>query len=257
MSDYNSSLPIRSEADGTDERLHSKLVDFADPSGVDKQAEISEKLVHIRNFGQDPADLKVQMRLSEDGAPNGDGVYDAADNTNPANVGLVALSRNASPADSQQTLRLTAITNAATTVRALDVGIRDENGEPFTEANPLPVSWIDSEGTEINNYNTAAAVAAAGTSNHDYTTLAAFKFSQFNAAASGKMKIEVRVETSAGSGTFNTVFVKFNSTANPNIDVVLREPIAVASGVIIRIIRTNLDNQAQDLYSTISGHQVT
>ena len=40
------------------------------------------------------------------------------------------------------------------------------------------------------------------------------------------------------------------------MEKVLREPITVATGVRVRVIRTNLDNQPQDLYSTISGHEV-
>jgi hypothetical protein len=79
---------------------------------------------------------------------------------------------------------------------------------------------------------------------------------QIEAAASGKAKMEVRIETAAGSGTFNTKFVKFNSTAEPNMSLILANPILVATGVKVRVIMTNKDNQAQDLYSTISGYEV-
>lgn len=131
--------------------------------------------------------------------------------------------------------------------------IRDESGAAFSASNPLPVSVVDSEGTEVNNYNTAASVAAGGTSNHDYTTPSAFKLRKIWAAASGKLKIEVQIETAAASGTFNTVYVGFNSTAHPTIDIHLSDAITVASGARVRTIRTNADNQAQDVYSTVSG----
>ena len=50
--------------------------------------------------------------------------------------------------------------------------------------------------------------------------------------------------------------VKFNSTSNPNCEIKLKKPKAIASGSIIRVVKTNLDNQAQDLYSVINGVEV-
>lgn len=139
------------------------------------------------------------------------------------------------------------------------VNLRDESGNPFTAANPLPVTSVDSEGTEVNNYNTAAAVASGATSNHDYTVTAAttLKLSQIWTSASGKMKAEVQIETGVATGVFNTRFVAFSSSASPNIDIDIVEHISVAAGVRVRVIRTNTDNQAQDLYSTICGHEIS
>jgi hypothetical protein len=115
----------------------------------------------------------------------------------------------------------------------------------------LNVVVVEDPGTEIVNYNTASAVAAAATSNHDYTAPSAGKLFQVLATASGKAKIEVQVETAAASGTFNTVAVAFNSTANPNMVIDLRKHVVIPSGARVRVIRTNKDQQAQDLYSTI------
>lgn len=254
MADYNSGLPIRSEADGADERVQVKIVDKTNPNTQQTTVDTDSNL-HVEAHGNDPAGVDRVTRLSELGAVTPDGQYDAANNTKPGNVGLIASQRNVTPGDTTQTQRLTAVTNG--TKRLLDVSLHDENGAVFSEANPLPISWVDSEGTEVNDYNTAANVAGAGASNHDYTTAAAFKLSQINATASGKMKIEVQVETGAGTAVFTTKFVAFNSTANTNIELTLKEPISVASGVIVRVIRTNKDNQPQDVYSTISGHEVT
>jgi hypothetical protein len=119
----------------------------------------------------------------------------------------------------------------------------------------IPVSITAGAGDKINNYNTASAVAAAASSNHDYTVTALKTLSlmQIEASASGKMKIEVKIEDSPGAGTFTSRFVKFNSTANPNISIHIDAPEDVAAGVKVRIVRTNLDNQAQDLYTTITG----
>ena len=147
----------------------------------------------------------------------------------------------------------------STTAQTLRVAsnLYDETGTAFSSSNPLPVVQVESEGTEINDYSTAT-VAGGGTSNHNYTVTAlkTLQLTQINASASGKAKIEVQTETGVATGVFNTKFVQFNSTATPNMEITLKEPIAVAAGVRVRIIRTNKDNQSQDLYSTISGHEV-
>jgi len=256
MADFNSSLPVRSEADGTDARVHVKIVDGTTPAQM--AVVDTDGNVHIEVHGDDPAGLDRVLRLSELGALTPDGVYDAADNTLPGNVGLIAQTRDVAPGPVTQTERLTSIQNTAGDVRALDVSIHDENGEAFSATNPLPVTLLESEGVEINNYNTAANVAAAATSNHDYTVTAAttLQLTQISATASGKAKIEIQVETAVASNTFTTRFVMFNSTSEPNMEKVLREPISVAAGVRVRVIRTNRDLLPQDLYSTISGHEI-
>lgn len=256
MADYNSSLPIRSEADGTDERVHVKIVDGTTPS---QRATVdTDGNVHIEVHGNDPAGTDRVLRLSELGALTPDGVYDIADNTKPGTIGLIASSRDAAPSDTTMTERLTSVTDSGGTVKALDIALHDEDGEAFSATNPLPVTILDSEGDEVNDYNTAAGVAAAATSNHDYTVTAATTLflTQISATASGKCKIVISVETGVATGTFSPKFVMFNSTASPNMEKVLKEPIQVAAGVRVRIARTNTDNQPQDLYSTISGHEV-
>lgn len=252
MADYNSGLPIRTEADGADERLHAKIVDGTTPS--QRMTVDTDGNAHVELHGNDPAGTDRVVRTSESGALTPDGVYDVATNTVPGNLGLIASSRDAAPSNTTQTQRLTSVTNS--TKRLLDIAIHDESGAAFSGTNPLPVTLVESEGTEVNAYNTAAAVAAAATSNHDYTAVGSFIFTQVSASASGKMKIQVAVETAVASGVFNNRFVLFNSTANPNLEKTLREPITVAAGIRVRVIRTNLDNQAQDLYSTISGHEI-
>ena len=113
-------------------------------------------------------------------------------------------------------------------------------------------------GTPINNYNTVASVAGGATSNHDYTVTAAktLSLNQIEAAGSGKMKIEVQVETGVASGVFNTRWVQFNSTANTNMSIHIENPISVAAGVRVRVIRTNKEGSTQDVYSTISGYEL-
>lgn len=138
---------------------------------------------------------------------------------------------------------------------SVNTNIRDASGTAFSNTNPLPVSIQQSSGTEVNDYNTATALAAAGTSNHDYTVTAlkTLLLNQIEASASAKLKIEVQTETGVATGVFNTKFVGFNSTASPNITFHIDNGISVAAGVRVRVIRTNADNQAQNVYSTICG----
>lgn len=160
------------------------------------------------------------------------------------------------------------VSGSSVTVSATDLDIRDlshvtdsvkiGDGTDFLAVNAngsINVVVADSGGNEINNYNAATAVASNATSNHDYTVTAGqtLQLQQIEASASGKAKIDVRIETGVATGVFNTVFTQFNSTAEPNMSICLKAPISVAAGVRVRVVRTNRENQAQDLYSTISG----
>lgn len=158
------------------------------------------------------------------------------------------------------------------TVDAVDLDIRNLStaqdsvaadirigGNPVTTLNPVPVVVSpDASGDEINDYATAAAVAGGASTTHTYTVTAAktLLLQQIEATGSGKVKMEVSVETGVASGVYNTKFVQFNSTAETNMSIHLAAPITVAAGVRVRVILLNRDNQPQDLYSTISGVEV-
>lgn len=249
MADYNSGLPIRSEADGVDERVHVKIVDGTTPS---QRATVdTDGNVHIEVHGNDPTAADKVLRLSELGSASVDGVYHATNNTDPSNAGVIAHTRGATPADADQIKRVTAISNS--TVHALDISLHDAAGAAFSDSNPLPVYVAADPGTEVQNYSTAV-VAAAGTSNHSYSVpTGTFELLKVWAAASGKMKIEVQWSTDGSA--FTTLAVGFNSTANPNIDLLLSAPYNLAGSATssIRVIRTNADNQSQSLYSTVIG----
>lgn len=137
----------------------------------------------------------------------------------------------------------------------------DIGGSAVSATNPVPVTLSAGvSGTLVNNYNTASAVAAGGTSNHTYTitTSKAFQGKKIHAASAGAMKIEVQISPDGAS--FSSVFVAFNSTATPNIDIDLDEILffeAASTGAAIRVIRTNREVlSAEDVYSTISGVEV-
>lgn len=254
MPDYPSGLPIRTEADGTDERVHVKIVDGTVPTR--RMVVDTDGNAHVEVHGNDPAGTDRVFRTSETGALTPDGVYDVATNTKPGNTGLIASTRNATPSDATQIQRITSVTNS--TKRLLDVAIHDENGAAFSETNPMPVVISETEGTPINDYKAASGVAVNATDSHDYTVSASktLYVTQVESSASGKARMTISIETAIASGVFTTRFTQFNSTAVTNMSIVLKEPIAVAAGVRVRIVILNRDNQPQDLYSTISGHEV-
>lgn len=254
MSDYKSSLPVRTEAD-LDERLQVKIVDKTSPS-TQQMIVDSDFNAHVEIHGNDPAGTDRVIKTSEDGSVDVDGVYNASTNTEPANIGLVAHTRALSPSDAEQVKRLTAITSSS--VHALDISLHDESGNPYSSSNPLQVVVIESEGDEINDYQTSAAVAAGSAVDLDYTVsaLKTLQLTQFHGSASGRAKFELKTETGVGTNTFNTKFVFFNSTAAPNVDISLKDAISVSAGVRVRLTITNRDNQPQDVYSTVSGHEV-
>jgi hypothetical protein len=141
----------------------------------------------------------------------------------------------------------------------VNVDLHDATGAAFSSANPLPVSISSSTpGTPVQDYKDATAIAAAASDNHDYTVTAGktLNLARIWASASGKLKVQVEVETGVATGTFVTKFVGFNSTAAPNIDITVVSVIAVAAGVRVRVVATNEDKQSMDLYSTIEGTEV-
>jgi hypothetical protein len=255
MADYDSSLPIRTEADGTDERLHSKLVDYTDPGGTDKQLEISEKKAHVRNHSKDSDGNDQEQLLSQEGHSLTNGDYDATNNKRPSSQGLITSDRSASPAETTMNKRPTAVAGDNDKT-ALDCAISDSDGNHFGENNPLAVYLAESPAEEIVDYNESVDIAKDATGNHDYTVTALKSLKSIEAfgSASGKARFELQIETGVGAGTFTTAMVKFNSTAEPNVSFKYKK--AVAAGVIVRLAKTNLDNQAQSLYSQIMGVEI-
>jgi hypothetical protein len=150
------------------------------------------------------------------------------------------------------------VSGSSVTVTATDLDVRDlvaatdsvaahlfdEAGVAYSSANPLPVEFFETL-TEAIAYNTAANIATNATSTHTYAAPAGFKVYDIIAAASGKMKIELQINAV-------TVAVAFSSSASPYIHLHFQKGLN-ASSVNVAIIRTNLDNQAQDLYSSIVG----
>lgn len=209
-------------------------------------------------------------------AINADGSLNITDNGGSLTVDatdldirdLSAAQDNVAISDGTDTLAVNADGSINSVVTATDLDIRDlthvsdsvkvGDGTDFLAINAdgsINVVPQEDAGTEIVNYDTSSAIAGGASDNHDWTSGAASKLYQVFASASGKLKIEVQIETAAASNTFNTIAVGFNSTAEPNINLSLAKFAAVPNGARVRVIRTNRDNQAQDVYSTIVAIQ--
>lgn len=247
MADYNSALPIRTEGD-LQEKLQSKIVDFVDPT---KGAQVDgDKNLHVEIHGNDAAGVDRVVKLSESGNVQLDGKHDGAGNSNPSSVGLIAHDRSAAPGAGTQNKRPTAVLGDNNKT-AIDVALSDSNGNSFSESNPLYVASVNPPGTEIANFAVSAAVAVGASANHTLTVAGtALELSQLEVAASGKCKVEVKI---GAAGFETTRFVLFNSVANPNISLKLKDVITVPVGENVVVVRTNKDNAAQDIYSTIIG----
>lgn len=225
MSDFNSSLPIRTESLG------------------DVSVRVSDSLVTSR-----------QLTVNADGS------------INTVTSGTVTVS--STDLDIRDLVFATDkvdVSGSTVSLSNTDFDIRDlthvsdsikvGDGTDFLAVNAdgsINTVILEDPGQEIIDYNVTTALAGGATNNHDWTsTGSASKLFQVLASGSGKIKIEVQIETGSGTNVFNTIFVGFNSTAMPNIDMPLSKFATVPSGAKVRVIRTNKDNQAQDVYSTI------
>lgn len=244
--DQNTSLPIRTEAPGD---VQVRLGDGTTPAqylAIDAAGLLGSKLY-------DGAGTAITSQLN--------GAQQALDvGINVAGVQIDPRQIRALTAADVVTVQAIVDPLPAGTNSIGKVGIQ-VGGTDVSSSNPVPVILAPGvSGTEVHNYNTAAALGAGATSNHDYTITAgkSFKGEKFWASASGKLRVEVQISDAAGS-VFSTKWVGFNSTANPNIDIFLGEVLASSPVSVtgkIRIIRKNLENQAQDVYSTISGSEI-
>lgn len=126
---------------------------------------------------------------------------------------------------------------------------------PNSATNPVFVTSSDTVGSSVDSFADNAAVSVGSSVNQDYTVTAAKTFytKQVYCSGSGKMKVQVQYETGAATGVFNTFWTGFNSTADTNILIPVPTSKTQVAGARIRLVLTNRDLVAQDLYSTLSG----
>lgn len=160
------------------------------------------------------------------------------------------------------------VDSGAITVSATDLDIRDltlaqdavkvsANSTANSETNPIFVQVATAvSGNEVHSYNTASAVAADATSNHDYTvTGTTFLLKSVKFAASGGGKVEIQTGPVASLATVCVGFIP-KEGGICQIDFNPPKEVPVTSTGTVRVIRTNRQGQAQDLYSTIIGNDI-
>lgn len=127
-----------------------------------------------------------------------------------------------------------------------------------SETNPIYVQTVDTglSASEIHDYDTASAVAADTTDNHDYTVAnTTFLLKQVVFSSSGGGKAEIQTGPIAGLATVAVIFVpRHGGTERVIFDPPVEVPVT-ATGTV-RVIRTNRQGGTQDLYSTIIGNDV-
>lgn len=290
MADFDSSLPIRTQQPGD---VAVKLVDSTNTAqglaiNVDGSinATVSATNLDIRDLSHAQDSIKIGdgtdfLAVNADGSLNATvsatnlDIRDLAFATDKVDVSGSSVTVSATNLDIRDLAFATDkvdVSGSSVTVSATALDIRALS--PATDAvkisdgtdnlainadgslNVVVTSSV--AGSPIADYKDDAATAAGASANHDYTVTAGkqLKLIGILASASGKCRVEVQIESAAGSGIFNTKFVGFNSTANPNIQLYPAADIMVPAGAKVRVIKTNKDNQAQDLYSTIEGSEI-
>jgi hypothetical protein len=112
-------------------------------------------------------------------------------------------------------------------------------------------------GDEVHDYDTASALASDTADNHDYTiTGSDFELDKVEFGSSGGMKAEIQTGPLA---SLATVAVGFIPKHGGHSDIDFSPNMLVDGGVTaptIRVIRTNRQGGAQDVYSTIMGRDI-
>jgi len=259
MADAESALPVRSEADGSNALLRTRIVDATNNAqllSVDSLGNAQEK-VH----GNDPSSTDRILKLSEMGNANADGIYDAANNTKPSKNGVIAHVRNATPADANQTLRVTAIQGSSpNTAYCMDMALHDNSGNPYTSTNPLPVYTAPAAGTAVMDSFTYTSVAAGGgTATHSYPISAGTTLFELGFLVAVSARFKWVIDFTLDGSTYTTLATVWTSAAAPTVAINFvpeQYPIVGSATTALRITCTNTEpsgSTATDAYSTSFG----
>jgi hypothetical protein len=247
MADYDSSLPIRTEAAGdvdvfiSDATTPSQKLKVNADGSIDTNLATGAKV--IVTDGTDDVEVNADGSLNAVVTATDLDIRDlefATDSVTAHQGGSWTVEATATDLD---------IRDLSAAQDSVAAHLFDEAGVAFSASNPLPVIMSsDNEGDEICSFNTTSSVAANASTNHDYTvtTGKTLLIEQAWVSGSGKCKAELLV-----NGVLK--FVGFNSTANANIEIPVKRLLKGLTTEVVRITVTNLDKQAQDLYSTLSG----
>lgn len=146
--------------------------------------------------------------------------------------------------------------HALTNTNALPIS---KNNTANTETNPIFVQTVitATSGEEIHDYDTSSAVAADTADNHDYTVAGTtFLLKSIIVAGSGNIKFEVQVGPLASLVTKAVGFLTGRAGDSKQIFFEPAIEVPVTGTGTVRIVRTNRENQATDVYSTIIGNDI-
>jgi hypothetical protein len=250
MADYDSSLPIRTEAAGDVDIFISDSVTPSQKLKVNADGSIDTNTSL-------PAGTKVIITDgTDDLAVNADGSVNAI--VSATDLDIRDLSQATDSVTAHQGGTWSVDVANTVTVQATDLDIRDltaasdsvaahlfdEAGNAFSSSNPLPVEFFESK-AEVFNFSQGTNIAKNASHTHTFAAPADFKLKDVYVSGSGKLRAELKIDG-------NTVAVGFNSTANPQVTWRFQKGLNASSvNVVVEI--ENKDNQAQDLYSTIVG----
>ena len=119
-----------------------------------------------------------------------------------------------------------------------------------SDQSAVPVTFTPSTRANRISYNTASAIAANASSTHTFTPSVDFRLQDVYASASGQLKVEIQTGT---TGSETTKVVLFTSKGNLISRWQLTDELSIPTTDSVKVIRTNLDNQAMDVYSSIQG----
>ena len=206
------------------------------------------------NSGTDIGDVDVTSVIPGVGATNLGKAVDTAGGATDTGVAALFIRDDAlttlTPVDGDYVRGRTTSTGA--------VWVSDVTLSANSQSTPLYVQVVTTgvSATEIHDYDTAAAVAGDATSNHDYTVAGTtFLLKSIIMSSSGGSKVEVQTGPVASLVSMAVGFVtKEGGTLQLDFDPAKEVP--VTSTGTVRLIRTNRQGQAQDLYSTIIGNDI-
>ena len=177
------------------------------------------------------------------------------------NIGTVAsITADVNIADGGNSITVDAVAlDIRTITKATDSIQISKDTAVNSETNPIYVYQTNSvvSGNEVHDYDVAVAVASDATANHDYTvTGGTFLLKEVIISGSGNVKAEIQVGPLASLATKAVVFLTGRQGDTKVVEFNPPIEVPVTGTGTVRIIKTNRQGAATDLYSTIIGSDV-
>lgn len=243
MADYKSSLPVRTENPGD---VASIMVDATNTALGAKVDSSGNQYVILNNSGPIEVDGTVTANQGTANTTANAWPIKLTDGTNTAPV---------SATNGVSVTLTTALPAGSNTIGIVNAHISDATGTAFSQSNPLPVSFSDAiaGATEVLDFKATTDTPATNSDTHNYTPASGkiLTLQKIIASGSGKIKVEILLGT---TGAEALKIVLFNSTSNPNVEYAFGSPQKILDTQSVKVTVTNLDKQAQNLYSTIEGY---